>query len=151
MVTVLVLPQNIFFCVLQNKESHTGLERGWINDDRIYIFRCTIPLTYHNFPCPLTDVYFLNIGGAVMLLVYEYVSGWLQKNWWSSAHHHQSVLHPSPGRSNTMPWLYLNNQHYQPHSKSQLLRHVTCRLSTTDALQQHSHSLDLDIPSFVYL
>lgn len=26
--------------------------------------------------CPLSPA-----GGAVMLLVYEYVSGWLQKNW----------------------------------------------------------------------
>ncbi len=84
-VFVCTLPQNILICVLQYKENYTDLERGWINDDIIYIFRCPIPLTYQNCPCSIIDVYFLNIGGAVMLLVYEYVSGWLQKNWWSSA------------------------------------------------------------------
>ncbi len=38
--------QNIFLCVQQNKDIHTGLEllKGWVNDDRIVIFGWTIPL-----------------------------------------------------------------------------------------------------------
>lgn len=34
----------------------------------------------------------LCVGGAVMLLVYEYVSGWLQRNWWwgSSCYSHHA-------------------------------------------------------------
>ncbi len=37
--------QNIFFCRRQNKEIHTGLELGWVNDDRYFIFGWTIPLS----------------------------------------------------------------------------------------------------------
>ncbi len=40
--------QNIFLCVQQNKDIHTGLEllEEWVNDDRIFIFGWTIPLNF---------------------------------------------------------------------------------------------------------
>ncbi len=39
--------QNIFLSVRQNKEIHTGFGTtwGWVNDDRIFIFGWTIPLS----------------------------------------------------------------------------------------------------------
>lgn len=65
----------------------------------------------------------LGPGGAVMLLVYEYVSGWLQKNWWSSAHHHQSVLHPfqvDQTQCNDCSSTINTTNHIQNHSSSDM-------------------------------
>ncbi len=39
------IPQNILYCVQQNKEIPIGTKWGWVNDDIISFFGWTAPLT----------------------------------------------------------------------------------------------------------
>ncbi len=63
-----------FFNVQQKKETHTGLEKtwGWVNDDIIFIFGWTVPLSVLLELVRSYNIYYMNNSNILNLLHYIY-------------------------------------------------------------------------------
>ncbi len=53
--------QNIFSYVQYKKVTHTGLERGWVNDDTILILGWNIPLRFKKYHTTYTHAKYWNL------------------------------------------------------------------------------------------